>query len=52
MRKNEAKTDNMPNTIPLVKERVKSKIQIYTELVFFPLKYATAASTSMTLSPL
>lgn len=42
----------MTNLIPTVKKRVKSKIQIYPELASFLLKYATAASTFMTLRPL
>lgn len=49
--KNEAKTDNMPNPMPLVKQREKAEIQNYPGFAFFPLKYATTASTFMTLRP-
>lgn len=49
--KNKAKTDNTPSLIPLVKARVKYKMQKYPETCIF-LKYATDASTFMTLRPL
>lgn len=35
--KNEAKTDNMPNPIPLVKQREKAESQNYLGVAFFPL---------------